>query len=407
MKTSHDILIIGAGPAGCTAARRLAADGLDVAVVEEHAVIGEPVDCTGVVGSEVFTRFNLPRQIILGSIDAITIHSPADIAITHRNGGPLAYVVDRAELDRSVGRQAAEAGATFYLSTQAVDVTPHATGVDVTCRGADGEMRRLDAQMLILAGGPRFAFQERLGLGTCPVLWRSAHAELPGNGLSNAQVYLGRDVAPGAFAWAVPVRRAGQPFVRVGVNSHADAPRYLRKLCEGKFPHLVPSDGLPVPRSWVVPITPLATTYAERVLAVGDAAGQVKSTSGGGIYFGMLSAELAADTAAEAFRRGTFGREALAGYEKQWRARLGLDLKLGTFFRRLFARMTDRDVDQLIHTLRQGGLLNGIAGKVSFDWHRELILFLLRHPALARLFLRRCWNRNAEPPFSDVPIIGE
>ena len=156
-----------------------------------------------------------------------------------------------------------------------------------------------------------------------------------------------------------------------------------------------------------MPITPLTTTYAERVLAVGDAAGQVKSTSGGGIYFGMLSAELAADTAAEAFRRGTFGREALAGYEKQWRARLGLDLKLGTLFRRLFARMTDRDVDQLFHTLRQGGMLNGIAGKVSFDWHRELILFLLRHPALARLFLRRCWDRNAEPPFSDVPTIGE
>jgi flavin-dependent dehydrogenase len=157
----------------------------------------------------------------------------------------------------------------------------------------------------------------------------------------------------------------------------------------------------------VVPIMPLATTYAERVLAVGDAAGQVKSTSGGGIYFGMLSAELAADTVAEAFRGGTFGREALAGYEKQWRARLGLDLKLGTLFRRLVTRMTDRDVDQLFHVLRQGGLLNGIAGKVSFDWHRELILFLLRHPALARLFLRRCWDRNAEPLFSDVPTIGE
>jgi len=407
MKSSFDVLIIGGGPAGCTAAHRLATAGFDVAVAEEHAVIGEPVDCTGVVGSEVFERFDLPRQIVLGSIDAITIHSPADITITHRNGGPLAYVVDRAELDRGLARRAKRAGATFHLHTRAVEVTPHAAGMDVTCRVDDGEIRKLDAKVLILAGGPRFAFQERLGLGACPVLWRSAHAELAGNGLSNAQVYLGRDVAPGAFAWAVPVRRTGQPFVRVGVNSHADASSYLRKLCEERFPHLIPSDRPLAPRSWVVPIVPLAKTYAERVLAVGDAAGQVKPTSGGGIYFGMLSAELAADTAAEAFRQGKFGREAMAGYEKRWRTFLGLDLKIGTLFRRLFSRMADHDVDHLFHTLRQEGLLHHIAGKVSFDWHRELILFLLRHPSLARLFLRRCWDRSAEPPFSDVPAIGD
>ena len=82
-------------------------------------------------------------------------------------------------------------------------------------------------------------------------------------------------------------------------------------------------------------------------------------------------------------------------------------MKIGTLFRRLFSRMADCDVDHLFRTLRQEGLLRHITGKVSFDWHRELILFLLRHPSLARLFLRRCWDRNAEPPFSDVPTIGD
>jgi digeranylgeranylglycerophospholipid reductase len=407
VKLSHDILIIGAGPAGSTAAQRLAARGYDAAVVEEHAVIGEPVDCTGVLGSEAFERFDLPRETILGSIEAITIHSPIGVTITHHNGEPFAHVVDRAELDRNLARRALEAGATFHLNTQAVEVTPHAAGVDVNCRFPDGEMRRLSAKLLFLAGGPRFAFQERLGMGTCPVLWRSAHTELPGNGLPNPQVYLGRQVAPGAFAWAVPARRAGAPFVRIGINSHADAPQYLRRLCEERFSHLLSADRPLEARSWVVPIVPLSRTYAERVLAIGDAAGQVKPTSGGGIYFGMLSAELAAETATEALRQGKFGRESLAGYEKRWRACLGLDIKIGTLFRRLFSRMTDHDVDHLFRTLRRGNLLSHLEGKVSFDWHRELILFLLRHPALARLFLRRCWDRNAEPPFSDVPALGD
>jgi flavin-dependent dehydrogenase len=128
-------------------------------------------------------------------------------------------------------------------------------------------------------------------------------------------------------------------------------------------------------------------------LAVGDAAGQVKSTSGGGIYFGILSAQLAAETVAEAFRRGDFRRTALAVYEKRWRARLGLDLKIGTLFRRLFTRMTDRDMDDLLRALREEEVSSQVSEKVSFDWHRELVLFVLKHPKLARILLRPLWDR--------------
>jgi flavin-dependent dehydrogenase len=253
----------------------------------------------------------------------------------------------------------------------------------------------LSAKLLVLAGGPQFRFQEDLGLGISPVLWQSAHAELPGNGLPHPQVYLGKDVAPGAFAWAVPVKRGGRSFVRVGVNSGADAPRYLRQLCGERFSHLM-REGEPFsPRSWVVPIVPLARTFGERVMAVGDAAGQVKATSGGGLYFGMLSARMAADTAADALRTGAFGPAGLASYEKRWRGLLGLDLRLGSLLRRLFSRMADSDVDELFRGLQQEICMGRLARHVSFDWHQGLILFLLRHPSLVRLLLHNCWDRTA------------
>jgi len=405
MKRTYDVLVIGAGPAGSTTAERLATAGFDVAVLEEHAVIGEPVDCTGVVGIEAFEVFDLPREIVVGAVDAITIHSPGGIPATYRGTDPLAYIVDRAELDRTLAARARDAGATFLLSTQAVDVARSDRCVEVTCQRPEGEMRKVSASVLVLAGGPRFAFHERLGLAVSSLLWRSAHAELPGNSLEHAQVYLGRDVAPGAFGWAVPVKRSGMPYVRIGVNSHNDAPRYLRKLCEEKFPCLVPGDG-PLPyRSWVVPVLPPSHTYGDRALAVGDAAGQVKPTSGGGIYYGMLSAREAAETVSEAFRRGTFTARDLSSYEKRWRARLGFDLRVGTLFRRLFARMADRDIDDLFRTLHANGLLARITDKVSFDWHRELVLFLLRYPKLARIFMRRAMDSRAEPAVSDLPAL--
>jgi geranylgeranyl reductase family protein len=395
MQRSHDVVVIGAGPAGSTAGVELARRGFDVALVEEHAVIGEPVDCTGVLGVEAFEEFDLPRGIVVGEIGAVTLHSPGGVPITHEEGQPFAHVVDRAALDRTLARRATEAGASLYLKTRAVRVGRNPAGVTVEGHAAAGEPVHLSAKLLILAGGPQFRFQEELGLGISPVLWQSAHAELSGNGLGHPQVYLGQDVAPGAFAWAVPLQRGGRPFVRVGVNSRTDASHYVRRLCAERFSHLVPDSEQFTPRAWVVPIVPLARTFGERVMAVGDAAGQVKATSGGGIYFGMLGARMAAETAADAFRRGEFGPEDLASYEKRWRGFLGLDLRLGSLLRRLFSRMADGDVDQLFRGLQKEIRMGRFAGRVSFDWHQGLILFLLRHPSLVRLLLRNCWDGPA------------
>jgi geranylgeranyl reductase family protein len=386
----RDVIVIGAGPAGSTAAEGLATQGYDVEVLEEHGVIGEPVDCTGVVGAEVFRRFDLPPDMVLGSFSAVTIHSPSDVVASCRKPEPLAYVVDRAQLDRTLAHRAQAAGATFRLNTRAIDVVRRDRRIEVLCRGSHGASATHSARLAILAGGPRFAFQERLGLGSCPMLWRSAHAELAGDGLPNPQVYLGTQVAPGAFGWAVPLRRSGKPYVRIGVNSHGDPTERLRALCASKFPHLVPEDGQLHARSWVVPVLPLARSYGDRVLAVGDAAGQVKPTSGGGIYFGMLSATMAAETAGEALRRDSLGSRGLAAYEKRWRSHLALDLKLGTLFRRLFARMRDHDVDELFRAITSGDVLARLTERVNFDWHREMILFVLRHPRLARILLRQC-----------------
>jgi geranylgeranyl reductase family protein len=404
MSAKFDVLVIGAGPSGSTVASLLAAAGLATGVLEEHAVIGEPVDCTGVVGAEACKRFAIPADVVVGSIDAVTVHAPGGPEATYRSSEPMAYIIDRAEFDRRIARQAEAAGARLMLGTRAVAIERNRDGIRVDCQEADGAPHSLSAAVVILACGPKTLFHERLGMGACSLYWKSAHALLPGDGLPNPQVYLGRAVAPDGFGWAVPVHGPTESSVRVGVNSRVDPQGCLQKLCAEKFPHLMSPDGVVQMRSWVIPLVPPAKTYAERVVAVGDAAGQVKSTSGGGIYFGMLSAELAAETITEAFRRGDFRRSGLAAYEERWRALLGLDLRLGTLFRRLFSRMTDRDMDDLLRTFQEDGVLSRLNQTVHFDWHRELIFFLLKHPTLSRILLRRWWDREAGP---DLPPLSE
>jgi flavin-dependent dehydrogenase len=145
-------------------------------------------------------------------------------------------------------------------------------------------------------------------------------------------------------------------------------------------------------RSWVIPITPLRRTYQRRVLAVGDAAGQVKPTTGGGIYFSLLCAESAAKIAALGLDRSKFDEQFLARYEREWRGKLAAEIGFGYFCRRLAERFADQEIDQFFHVLQGDGILSALQNRLRFDWHRELIRFVLRHPAIGEGFRRKIFQ---------------
>jgi flavin-dependent dehydrogenase len=123
-------------------------------------------------------------------------------------------------------------------------------------------------------------------------------------------------------------------------------------------------------------------------MAVGDAAGQSKPTTGGGIFYALLSAEAAARTAAAALKRGDCSAAAMSSYETGWRKRLGREIKMGAFFRRLAERLTDQEIDDLFRVVLSDGVLPAVTRKARFDWHWDVISFALRHPALGRIFLK-------------------
>jgi flavin-dependent dehydrogenase len=203
---------------------------------------------------------------------------------------------------------------------------------------------------------------------------------------------MGRTLAPGGFAWAVPFNRGDVAHARIGVLCESDARgRFLDAFAAIAREHGA-SDVLPEPRLKMLPLGPVRRTVSDRVIAVGDAAGLVKPTTGGGIYYGLLSGNYAADTLDACLATNRLGERDLRPYEARWRERIGPDIRAGLAFRRLAARLGDRGIDALVELARVDGLVPLLKETADFNWHRGAALALLRHPAFRRAVISSIWS---------------
>src|SRR5262249_44605398 len=155
-----DALVVGGGPGGLFVAERLARAGVHTILCEEHAVVGDPVHCTGVLAAESFDEFDLPRDPLLNTLTAARFVSPSGITIRHDTSPPLAAVIDRPAFDRALARRAADAGAELRTGVRVSTLDFDASGVSAVA--GDTHIR---ARLAILACGANYAFQRRLGLG--------------------------------------------------------------------------------------------------------------------------------------------------------------------------------------------------------------------------------------------------
>ncbi|HUX48470.1 MAG TPA: NAD(P)/FAD-dependent oxidoreductase [Dehalococcoidia bacterium] len=368
----YDVIVVGAGPVGSYIAHELSSSGYDVAVFEEKSAPGLDVCCTGIISTECFQSLGPGTDVILTEVNSARFFSPSGRCLRLQTENVQAYVVNRLLLDEALASKAQSRGARYFFSSPVIDIIPGQDSIQAeTLRS--GARETFSARAVVLANGFKPKLPRKLGLGKIKSFLVGAQAEIEAKNVDELEVYFGQEIAPGSFAWLVPT---STNKAYIGLLAKSQAKLHLQKFLNNIFDQgRITSREVEI-RQKAVPVGTLARSYGDRVLVIGDAAGQVKPTTGGGIYFGHLGAKIAAEVLDEALSSDNLSATQLSRYQKQWKAKMGKELSLGYRARQAYIKLSDRQIEGIFSALDSSGMAEALlkSGDFSFDWHSRLIL---------------------------------
>jgi digeranylgeranylglycerophospholipid reductase len=314
-----DVVVVGAGPAGSTAAEHAALNGASVLMLEKRSQVGVPVRCGEFMPSveemkgifpkatDLDVLFDIPGSLRSLPSEIIRIYSPK----LRRWEVPFAgYTTDRDRFDQYLADRAVKAGAELRTGLACTKVA----GNSVSTAEMD-----IEAKVVIGADGPLSLVGKCLGYGRSTYLCPGVSVQVKGEFEPVPEMYFGT-VAPGGYAWILP--KKGGANVGLGV-----APRFSRMPVGEYFDRFMKSKELKTEEKVMgklIPMSgPIKRTVIGNSLVVGDAAGQVMAVNGGGIPISMMCGRIAGQAAADTALKGY----PLTAYEQRWRRELNKPLR--------------------------------------------------------------------------------
>jgi len=321
----HQVVIIGAGPVGGRLATELASRGISTLLVEEHAEIGRPFQCAGLVNPPAMSMVDL-QETILQNVDGALIHSPSGIVVpVGRDGHTRTHVVCRKRFDQGVVAQAMKAGAHLWLLSKPIEAITNSDGVQLKIE-REGEIIEVNCDLLIGADGAHSWTRRHFKLGRPKEMMIGFQADVSGLvGKPNwLEMYTGRDVAPGLFAWVIP---SGNNTHRIGVWARPQdlEGRSVEQCYDALINHPLWKERFAGVKEIArycgpVPCGIIQKPFKNRVMVIGDAAGMAKPTTGGGIGPGFRQVEAIIDNLEKAIMIGRLNASDLATVCKPFKA---------------------------------------------------------------------------------------
>tara|TARA_B110000003_G_scaffold176235_1_gene175725 strand:+ start:4533 stop:5741 length:1209 start_codon:yes stop_codon:yes gene_type:complete len=317
----YDVVIVGAGPIGGYLAKKLVDEKISVLILEEHAEIGRPFQCAGLVNPKAMESVKL-ENTVLTPIWGARIYSPEGTLVEIGQKEKIrTWSVCRKLFDEAVVNQAIKSGAKIWLSSKPIGMEINSEKVEISINTPEGK-RKVSTKIVCGADGAHSWVRRTTRLGRPKETMIGMQIEVTGYQGTEGKLdmYTGSEISPGFFAWAIP---SGET-TRIGVWSQT---KYIgEKSCEdllnelmnnGKWSHLFKECKEVGRFVGSVPSGILKKTTTTRVALFGDAAGICKPTTGGGIGPGFAHIDLIIDDLSKNIRKNKLEQKDLIILEKK------------------------------------------------------------------------------------------
>jgi geranylgeranyl reductase family protein len=371
----RDVIVIGGGPTGNLTACRLARLGHDVVVIEKRTSYQKEVCCTGIISCQCIDEFNLDNNYVIELINQATIYPPSGRKFKLKRSQYQAAIINRASFDFDLMTNAEKAGANYMLGCTVQAVETNVNTINITFN-SDDISKNIQSRAVVLASGFNPNLSAMVGLSSPSdfAIGIQAKAELKIS--RGVELYLGRDFAPGFFAWVVPL---GSKQAKIGLICRRHPYKHFKKLVlelerKGDLLNIVNN-----PEVRLLPLKPAKKIFNRRVVSIGDAAGQNKPTTGGGLYYGLVGADMAAICLNEALRLDDLSENCLSEYQDRWQRRIAGEIRWGRLARIIFEHLGDKEIDYIFRTIIKSGIIEEIAlnEQYNFDRHGQIISDLI------------------------------
>ncbi|NHK33006.1 MAG: NAD(P)/FAD-dependent oxidoreductase [Asgard group archaeon] len=394
-----EILVVGGGPIGSLAAEKAAKENCQVMIFDQRLNIGVPEHCAGLLslkGLKQIGLSKLPADVIQNSkIKGAIFHSPSGLEFKVFKKHPQAVVVNRSLFDQHLSQKAEDNGALIFkgrkVSKVFFDREKKLTRINYVEKSKN---QTIESFITIIAEGRKAKLTKESGFKTLSKKYCLSAKQVLAKNVKNineefVEIFVSNKIAPGFFAWIIPVSDSS---AKIGMASQGGQvslklETFLRKF-EPTKKRLKDIEIIEKYSGQVLVGGPIKKFTNNGIMIAGDASGQTKATTGGGVITGGLAGIIAGKIAAEGVKKRKNSRSFLRKYDQEWNKRLEGQLVSMKYFRRLANRLSDKSLDNTFKTIIDNNLDKLISAKGDIDSQFDVIISLLRNPEVIKLGLK-------------------